>query len=220
MPVVLSGVDELKRALKKYAPDLRKEMDATIKAELKSVIDEARSRVPGSVPGGLYGWQDNGSEGFSRIPGQNRPFPKYNPTLIRKGLVYRTGTSKRQPTGFAALFSLWNSSAAGSIIEVAGRRNSYGRKQVGNKGAGNKNEVGRSNNPYAGARFIGAMNDVGALKSYEASTASRERSRGRLLYATYADRQGKTLDAVMKAIELAKRRFDERAKSVSGKVAA
>jgi hypothetical protein len=220
MPVVLSGVDELKRALKKYAPDLRKEMDAKIKGELKSVIDEARSRVPGSVPGGLYGWQNKGSEGFSPIPGQNRPFPKYNPMIIRKGLVYRAGTSKTQPTGFAALFSLWNSSAAGSIIEVAGRRNSYGRKQVGNKGQGNKNQVGRSNNPNAGARFVGAMNDIGALRPYESSTASKERSTGRLLYATYADRQGKTLDAVMKAIELAQRKFNERAKPTQSKAVA
>ena len=95
MPVVLSGVDELKRALKKYAPDLRKEMDATIRAELKSVINETRDKVPGSPPGGLYGWQDKGQDVVSRTS-KSRAFPRYNQMLIRKGLVYRSGTSKRQ----------------------------------------------------------------------------------------------------------------------------
>jgi hypothetical protein len=219
MPVVLSGVDELKRALKKYAPDLRKEMDATIKAELKSVIDEARGKVPGSPPGGLYGWQDKGQEPISRTS-KSRAFPRYNSTLIRKGLVYRTGTSRIQPTGFAALFSLWNSSAAGSIIEVAGRENRYGREQMGNRGSKSTQKFGRSNNENAGRIFVGAMNDIGALKSYEASAASKQRSTGRLLYATYADRQGKTLDAVMKAIELAQRKFNERAKPTQSKAVA
>jgi len=219
MPVVLSGVDELKRALKKYAPDLRKEMDATIRAELKSVINETRDKVPGSPPGGLYGWQDKGQDVVSRTS-KSRAFPRYNQMLIRKGLVYRSGTSKRQSTGFAALFSLWNSSAAGSIIEVAGRENRYGREQMGNRGSKSTQKFGRSNNPDAGRIFVGAMNDIGALKSYDSSAASKQRSTGRLLYAVYADRQGKTLDAVMKAIELAKRKFDERAKAMQGKVAA
>lgn len=215
MPIVLAGVDELKRALKKYAPDLRKEMDATIKAELKSVIADARAKVPGNPPGNLYNWADNGSVGFSRTSDE-RPFPKYNPVYVRKGLTYRTGTSRANPYGFAALFSLWNSSGVGAILETAGRVNRFGRAQKGNK-ASKSNDYGRSNNPDAGRRFVGAMNDIGALKSYESTDAAKARSTGRLLYAAYADRQGKTLDAVMKAINTAKVKFDARAKATTMK---
>lgn len=212
MPIVLAGVDELKRALKKYAPDLRKEMDATIKAELKSVIDDARRKVPGSPPGNLYNWADAGTDAISRTS-KERGFPRYNPVYVRKGLTYRTGTSRANPYGFAALFSLWNSSAVGAILETSGRKNRYGRPQMGNRGSKSTQQFGRSNNPDAGRRFVGAMNEIGALKSYEASQASRDRSTGRLLYAAYADRQGRTLDAVMKAITTAQFKFNQRMKN-------
>lgn len=216
MPVVLAGVDELKRALKKYAPDLRKELDATIKAELKSVIADARAKVPGNPPGNLYNWADNGSVGLSRTS-KERPFPKYNPVYVRKGLTYRTGTSRANPAGFAALFSLWNSSAVGAILETSGRLNRFGKPQMGNRGSQSTKQFGRSNNPDAGRRFVGAMNDIGALKSYESTDAAKARSTGRLLYAAYADRQGKTLDAVMKAINTANVKLNARARATTMK---
>lgn len=206
MPIVVQGVDELKRALKKFAPDLRAEMDATIKAELKIVRDAARAKVPGSVPGGLYNWSDRGRDIASRTS-KTRAFPPYNAQVIRSGLTYRSGTAKRNAQGFAALFSLWNSSDAGAIVEVAGRKNRYGRPQMGNRGSKSTQQFGRSNNPDAGRAFVGAMNDVGGLKSYD----NNPKHRGRLLYSVYADRDGKTLDAIFKAIELAKRQFDVRA---------
>ena len=210
MPIVVEGVEELKRALKKYAPDLRAEMDREITAELKMVRDAARERVPGGVPGGLYNWQDNGRDPVSRTS-KSEAFPLYNPVIVRKGLVYRTGTSKRNAYGFAALFSLWNSSRVGAILETAGRKNPNGRPQMGNHGSKSTQTFGRSNYEGAGRRFVGAMADVGTLKSYD----QHARSRGRLLYAVYAERQGKTLDAVFKAIEKAKIKFEQRAKPQS-----
>lgn len=218
MPIVVEGVDELKKALKKYAPDLRAEMDRTIKTELKSVIDDARKKVPGRTPGNLYNWTDNGQEVISRTS-KTRGFPRYNPVYVRRGLTYRTGTSRPNRYGFASLFSLWNSSAIGAIIETSGRKNPSGKKQMGQRGSQSTQTFGRSNNPDAGRRFVGAMNDVGALKAYDSVDRSGDRSRGRLLYAVYAERQGRTLDAVMRAIELAKRKFDARS-TVSTKAAA
>ena len=203
MPIVVEGIGELKRALKKFAPDLRAEMDAEIKAELKLVRDAARDKVPNTVPGGLYNWWDNGRDPVSRTSKADA-FPLYNPVIIRKGLVYRTGTSRRNPQGFAALFSLLNSSRTGAILETSGRKNRSGRPQMGNHGSKSTQTFGRSNNPNAGNRFVASMADVGLLKSYD----QHPRSRGRLLYAVYADRQGKTLDAVFKAIYKAKGKFD------------
>ena len=207
MPIVLSGVDELKRALKQFAPDLRKEMDSTIKAELKLVTDEAKRRVPGNAPGGLYNWDDKGVEPISRTH-RERAFPKYNSIHVRKGLTYRMGTSRANKYGFASLYSLLNASAVGAIIETSGRLNPQGRPQAGRRHSKSTQEFGGSNNRFAGVQFVNAMNGIGPIKAYD----QQPRSRGRLLYAAYAERSGKTLDAVIKAIELAARKLDQRAK--------
>lgn len=215
MPVVVQGVDNLKRALKKFAPDLRAELDATVKAELALVRDAARSRVPSRPPGNLYNWaRPKSTEDVATRTSKTRGFPIYNASVVRRGLVYRTGTGRFNPSGFAALYSLWNSSDVGAIIEVAGRKNPYGRPQMGNRGSRSTQQFGRSNNPDAGRRFVGAMNGVGGIKGYD----QNPKHRGRLLYSVYADRNGKTVDAVFKAINLAKRKFDART-SVTGKAA-
>ena len=62
MPVVVSGIPELRKALKEFAPDLRKEMDKEIRTALKEVVSAARAKVPGLPPGNLYAWADNGKE--------------------------------------------------------------------------------------------------------------------------------------------------------------
>ena len=192
MPVVVSGVIELKKALRQFTPDLLKEMNAEIREALKEVTDDAKAKVPGRVPGNLYNWQDDGREAKSRT-NRARAFPKYNPLIIRRGLTYSLGTSKTNSRGFKALYSLLNKSASGAIVETAGRKNPFGSNES------------QSNNPDAGRRFVGAMNGVGSLKQYD----KFERGRGRLLYAAYAENQGRALDAVMKAIDKAKLKFNK-----------
>jgi hypothetical protein len=94
-----------------------------------------------------------------------------------------------QNTGFVSLFALLNKSRTGAIIETAGRLNPQGDPRS------------KSNNPNAGARFIGAMNGVGGLKDY---SGRGKNSTGRLLYAAYYRNQGKALNAVLKSLETAK----------------
>jgi hypothetical protein len=207
MPVVVSGIPELKRALKQFAPDLRKQMDAEIRTALKEVIVAAEAKVPGNAPGGLYNWQDNGVESVSRTS-KFRPFPKYNSSEIKDGLTYSLGARKRNSQGFSGLYSLFNKSAAGMIVEWAGRINPGGRPQMGNHGSKSTQVYGRSNNPDAGRRFVGAMNGVGPLKQYD----KFNRGRGRLLYAAYAENQGKALDATFKAIDKAAKALNARTK--------
>jgi hypothetical protein len=52
------------------------------------------------------------------------------------------------------------------------------------------------------------MNGIGPLKQYD----KFQRGRGRVLYAAYADNQGKALDATMRAIDKASRLLNERTK--------
>lgn len=192
---MVEGVPELKKALKKFAPDLRKQMDDEIRVALKEVTNAAKAKVPGQSPGGLYNWQDTGVEATSRTS-RARAFPKYNARVIRRGLTYSLGRSKRNRSGFASLYSLLNKSASGAIAETAGRAS-------GSSGSSRS----ESNNPQAGARFISGMNGIGALKSLD----GRQKSTGRILFAAYAENEGKALDGVMRAIDKASRLFKERA---------
>lgn len=205
MPVVVEGVPELKKALKKFAPDLRKQMDAEIRVALKEVRDDARAKVPNVAPGGLYNWNDKGQEAESRTS-KLRAFPLYDSTMIRKGITYKMGSTKRNRQGFSALYSLFNADAAGIIAEWAGRVNRNGRPQMGNHGSKPTQIYGRSNNPDAGRRFVHAMNGIGSLKQYDKFS----RGKGRILHAAYADNSGKALDSVMKAIEKASSAFRAR----------
>lgn len=198
MPVVVEGIPELKRALKNFAPDLRKEMDDEIRAALKAVVVDAKGKVPSSAPGNLYNWNETEREPISRT-GKFRAFPKYDATLIRQGMTYSIGQQKRNRQGFAGMFSLFNKDAAGSIIELAGRVHPQGRKQKAARQFGESSkDIGQSNNPNAGRIFVGAMNDL-PMKQYD----KFQRNRGRLLYAAYAENQGRALDAVFKAIDKA-----------------
>lgn len=204
MPVVAKGVVELRKALKQYAPDLRKQMDSEIRTVLKGVVADAEAKVPSAPPGGLYNWADKGSEPKS-ITGY-RAFPKYDAGLIRNGMTYSMGRTKRNRYGFAGLYSLFNKDAAGMIIEFAGRVHPYGRTQKADRKFGQSHkDIGRSNNPDAGRRFTLAMNEL-PLKKFD----NNERNRGRLLYAAYADNQGRALNAIFKALNKAQEMFNAR----------
>jgi hypothetical protein len=196
MPVVVEGVPELKKALKKFAPDLLKEMNSEIRLALKEVTKDAKAKVPSQAPGNLYNWNDKGYEPLSRIVGR-RAFPLYNSGVIRRGLTYSIARKKANSKGFASLYALLNKSPVGAIVETAGSKSPFGRKQIANRNfAESYKNIGNSNNPDAGRIFVGAMNGVGPLKRYD----NKSPNRGRLLYAAYAENNGKALDATMKAI--------------------
>lgn len=202
MPVVIEGVVGLKKALKELAPDLKKQMDKEIREALKPIIKDAKAKVPGSAPGGLYNWNDPGYVRKSII-GKKEGFPSYNQGIIRRGLTYSLATKRFEKSGFVSLYTLFNKSRVGSIIETAGR-------------TGVPNPRSQSNNPDAGRRFVGAMNGVGGLVDY----SGRGRlSTGRLLYAAYARNQGRALNATLQSIETAKNTFYNRIRASRGEVA-
>ena len=203
MPVVVEGIVGFRKALSKLAPDIKKELDKEVRAALKPIIDDARSKVPSSAPGGLYNYNYPGYERKSRTSRKNG-FPSYDSKAIRKGLTYSVAPSRMRGTGFVALFALLNRSASGAIIETAGRANPSG------------SALSKSNNPNAGKRFIAGVGGVGALVDY---AGRGKESTGRLLYAAYARNQGKALDAAMKAIDNAKMALVRKIKSSDKMVA-
>ena len=194
MPVVIEGVVGLRKALTQLAPDIKKQLDKEVRAALKPIIEDARSKVPATAPGGLFNYNYPGYDRKSRTS-RKRGFPSYDPKAIRKGLTYSVATSRMKQSGFVSLFTLFNKSASGAIIETAGRKNPGGDPES------------QSNNRDAGRRFIGAMNGVGALKDY---SGRGQMSTGRLLYAAYARNEGKAVNATLIAIEKAKQNLYQR----------
>lgn len=201
MPVSVTGVIALRKALNAYAPDLAKELTTQITNSLKVIQKDARGFVPSMAPNNLYNWNENanGKKITARTSmfrtfnteGRLRMFPLYNATEIKRGIVYRTGYGKPNSKGFRSLFRIRNNSAAGAIYETAGRKNPTGDPKS------------KSNNPQAGARFV----QQGPL--YGRKREGQD-MRGRLLFRAYEQDEGKQTAAIFKAIEDTNAKFNKR----------
>ena len=205
MPVELSGGDELRKALKQYAPDLDKQLKKDLTIATQNVVNAARGYVPATPP--LSNW---GREGGN--------FPTYNAEDIRNGIRLSTARSKINKNGFASSVRIVNANAAGAIYETAGRKNSNGRPQAplvkvvaprhenfGKTIRSGTKEQSMSNNPNAGPQFIYAAHRTGSLVNAKPRGAGQRghvsrKSTGRLIYRAWAEDNGKTNEAVVRAI--------------------
>ena len=157
MPVEVKGLRETRRALAKFAPDLKREVDKDARNRLKFMVTAARGFVPSSLPRNLHGWAIT-TKGL-KITAQtsafsSRTFPLYQAGEVKSGIKYDTGFSKTNSRGFRSLYELRNKSAAGAIYELAGRVNPEGLPWEGPTAAPGNRKVSHSLNPKAGAWFI------------------------------------------------------------------
>jgi hypothetical protein len=202
MPVELKGALATVKAMRKFDPDLLKEMNKEIRAVMVPIRDKARGYAPSPQPDNLYGWAE-GSVGKKitkrnsafrqfNTEGRVRLFPLYDHKTVVSGIKYSQSPSKRNKSGFRALYFVYNGSAAGAIYETAGRKNPGGDPQS------------KSNNPNAGNHFINRMGPL---------YGEKQKERGRLIFrAAYEDR-GKAQDAVILAISTAIYKFEKINKS-------
>jgi hypothetical protein len=115
MPVKLEGAVALRKALRKFEPDLAKETQKEIAGFLKPIVKEARGFLPTSSQT-LSNWSSSNKSA-------NAKFPYYDYSLAKRGITYKTTPSKPNNRGFRALASIFNKTAAGAIWETAGRKN-------------------------------------------------------------------------------------------------
>jgi len=128
-------------------------------------------------------------------------------------LGYSTTTTKPNKRGFRSLATIFNKSAAGAIYETAGRKNPSGlppaqrEKKFKNgqfsMGWQSGRDVNKSANPNAGRQFIDALPPL--VDSQQSNSAGRRtrKTKGRLLFRAWAEDQGRTTAAVVKAIQSA-----------------
>jgi len=202
MPVELQGAVALRKALKQYAPDLAKETQKEIAGHLRKVTNRAKGFVPATSP--LSGWANPVGEWEYRA---------FNAGIMKKGLGYSTTPTKPNKRGFRTLAQIFNSSAAGAIYETAGRKNPMGLPAAKRTIAYRNGEyfpafesgrgVNSSANPYAGRQFLEALPPL--IDSQKSNSPGRRtrKTKGRLLFRAWAEDQGKTTAAVVKAIESA-----------------
>lgn len=193
--IELSGNADLRKALRRFTPDLEQELRKELRAALSPVARKARGYVTDDSP--MRGWR---GRAFSEAK-----FPIYNPNTIRKGIGYRVTPGKVNANGFSSMASIYNSSAAGAIYEVAGIKNPNGQTWVGAKAGGLSKGVSRSVNPNAGEQFIKNLPPI----------VSSLKGRGRLIYRAWAASKGEAEGAAMKAIDNAITAFYKRSESTT-----
>jgi hypothetical protein len=192
--IELRGNSDLRKALRRFAPDLEKELKKEMRKALAPIARAARGFVPVDAP--LSGWADR-----SFMEGS---FPTYAASTIKSNIGYTTSTGKRNAKGFTSMASIYNNSRAGAIYESAGRNGNDGQPWVGPTGpAGHRYSHSRNRN--AGKQFIASMPPLtGSLKG-----------RGRLIFRAWAENRGKAEGAVMKAISNAENQLYARSKQSS-----
>jgi len=207
MAVEITGLTDTLKLMRKFAPDVHKNMNAQIKGAMIPIRDKARAMVPSPQPTNLTSWNMNAKPGvisprssmFREISTKTtqRMFPLYNASEVERGIVYRQGASQANAKGFRALYYVANTTAAGQIYEIAGRRNPNG--QPWNRKSGS-HYYSHSNNPEAGAYFISHMGTP---------LYGKGRQRGRLLYKAWDQDHGKAYQSVLDAINAACLTFNQ-----------
>lgn len=193
--IEIRGNADLRKAMRRFTPDLEKALKKEIAQALSPVVRQAKGFVPAVSP--MSGWA-----GRSMSEGR---FPTYNSATIIRGITYKTTPSKINSDGFSSMASIQNKSRVGAIYESAGRANPQGQPWVGRNGSAS-HKFSHSNNPKAGSQFIQNLPPL----------VSSLKGRGRLIYRAWAASQGKAEGATMKAIDKALMQF--RANAAQGKL--
>ena len=207
MPVELKGASNLRKALRKFEPDLAKATTKEMSAALRPITNKARGFLP-SNSAMLSGWTSATS---SADTVNYRVFPKYDQAEAKKGVKYSTARSKPNKRGFVSLARILNLSAGGAIYETAGRKNPNGQPtfQRTKFTPESYREDGRgfnkSLNPNAGKQFLDRANATGQLvnarprQQGQAGRVTRKMT-GRVIFRAFAEDQGRVTAAIVKAI--------------------
>ena len=189
MPINVTGVKQLQKAMRAVDDDLFKEMSTGIKAVMLPIRDKARDYLPYQDEV-LSGW---GTATASVATANYRAFPAYNYQTAKSGIKYKAGSNKRNRNGFSVTNYVSNESAPGAIYETAGRKNPNG------------SSGGASLNPDASVQFIQALPEM--MNNYRATGRKRD---GRLIYRAWAEDSGKVYKKVVDAVEKTANKFNSK----------
>jgi len=198
LPVEIKGLAETLSAIRKFEPDLAKNLNKEVRAFLTPIQKEAKGYAPATIPG-LSRWkvrtkrQEQAYAGFKATS-----FPKYNAAAVKSGIKINLGRTKANNKGFSTFYSILNASPAGAIMETSGRKNPSGQPWNPKSAS---HDYSHSRNPQAGLHFINSMG--GTMKG-------TGHQRGRLIYRAWNENEGKAQSKVIKAVEATILQFKRR----------
>jgi hypothetical protein len=123
--VVVFGLDETKRQMRMFAPDLLKEMNREIRSDiLGPIVTRAKRLVPSEPP--LPRWNKMAANPGSR--------PSYSPHgkrwetgrlewssgQVRRGIRVGAGVPRKRGDSFKGAWAILNADAAGAVFELMG----------------------------------------------------------------------------------------------------
>jgi len=205
MPVNVTGVQATLKAMRKFDPDLAKQMNMQIKGAMMPIRDKAQAYAPANSQM-LSGWAGSSA---SEATATYRAFPKYDQAEVTAGIIYRQGANNSgQVAGakfrrrFQVTHYIANTSASGAIYETSGRL-AASRK------------ASRSLNPNARAQFLEPLGPLYGTRGTSDPRFGNTDQRGRLIYRAWDEDNGRAAQAVNLALNSAVERFN--ANSAMGK---
>jgi len=205
MPVNVTGVQATLKAMRKFDPDLAKQMNMQIKGAMMPIRDKAQAYAPANSQM-LSGWAGSSA---SEATATYRAFPKYDQAEVTAGIIYRQGANNSgQVAGakfrrrFQVTHYIANTSASGAIYETSGRL-AASRK------------ASRSLNPNARAQFLEPLGPLYGTRGTADPRFGNTDQRGRLIYRAWDEDNGRAAQAVNLALNSAVERFN--ANSAMGK---
>ena len=193
MPVNVTGVQATLKAMRKFDPDLAKQMNMQIKGAMMPIRDKAQAYAPANSQM-LSGWAGSSA---SEATATYRAFPKYDQAEVTAGIIYRQGANNSgQVAGakfrrrFQVTHYIANTSASGAIYETSGRL-AASRK------------ASRSLNPNARAQFLEPLGPLYGTRGTSDPRFGNTDQRGRLIYRAWDGDNGRAAQAVNLALNSA-----------------
>lgn len=224
MPVNITGVQGTLKAMRKFDPDLAKQMNTQIRGAMMPIRDKARAFAPGNAEM-LSGWTTANTSTAARF---HSFFPKYDQSETRAGIVYRQGANNKGQIAGAKFTRRWqvayfiaNNSAGGAIYETAGRVHPNGRASSHIVASRHKLESQRtyrtssgtrrdmnSLNPNAGKQFLEPLGAIYGSRGTVDPRFGNTDQRGRLIFRAWDENNGRAAHAVNLAINVAVAQFN------------
>ena len=113
MPTELKGASSFRKALKKFAPDLDKEVREEMLGFLKPLVKKAKGFMPSD---------SDMPSGFVKHEVKTSKFPMYDSRAAKRGIGYKMTATRPNSKGWSQTVSIHNKTAAGAIYETAGRK--------------------------------------------------------------------------------------------------
>ena len=115
MPTELKGANQLRKALKKFSPDLDKATRDEMVGFLKPLVRKAKGFLPAN---------DQMPSGFVKHEVKTATFPMYDAGEARRGVGYKLTPTKPNRQGWSSTVSIHSKRAAAVIYDWAGRKSS------------------------------------------------------------------------------------------------